>query len=210
MTMTPWGRSEQLRERRLPPGPATPREQVIADQRERLFGALVATVAAKGYEATTVADLAELSGVSSRSFYDLYPDKRACFEDALRAIVAVMVGVVGQSVAASDGELAWSERARAGIAGFAALIAGQSAAARICLIDVYAAGPQAVAELEDAISAFEGLVGPCSPTRPSGQGCRRRWSPPRSAPCRRSPAAASCAARRRSWASWSTSCWRCC
>ena len=83
MTMTPWGDSARLRERRLPPGPGTPREQVIANQRERLFGALVATVAAKGYEATTVGDLAELSGVSSRTFYDLYPDKRACFEEAL-------------------------------------------------------------------------------------------------------------------------------
>src|SRR6266576_3593372 len=79
MVMTPWGESDSLRKRRLPPGPGRPREDVLAHQRERLFGAMVASVAMRGYRATTVGDLAEISGVSSRTFYDLFPDKEACF-----------------------------------------------------------------------------------------------------------------------------------
>ena len=60
MVRTPWGNADQLRGRMLPPGPGRPREEVARNQRERLFGAMVACVAEKGYEATTVADLLEL------------------------------------------------------------------------------------------------------------------------------------------------------
>ncbi len=159
MTMTPWGNSEHLRERRLPPGPATPREQVIANQRERLFGALVATVAQKGYEATTVADLAGSPASPAAPSMTSTPtsapaSRRRCGRSSRR-----WSGWSGKSVAARDGELAWSERARAGLGDFATLVAGQGAAARMCLIDVYAAGPEAVAEFGRAVSAFEALVG---------------------------------------------------
>src|SRR4051794_39467696 len=84
---TPWGMSDSLRDRRLRPGPGIPREDVAANQRERLFGALVASVAERGYAATTVGDLVEISGVSSRTFYDLFPDKQACYLAALEAII---------------------------------------------------------------------------------------------------------------------------
>src|SRR6476620_3098833 len=79
MVLTPWGESGDLRQRRLRPGPGVPRDAVLANQRERLFGAMVASVAERGYSATTLGDLIEISGVSSRTFYDLFPDKQACF-----------------------------------------------------------------------------------------------------------------------------------
>jgi len=85
--VTPWGESDSLPKRRLPPGPGRPRDEVLANQRERLFGAMVASVSARGYRATTVGDLAEMSGVSSRTFYDLFPDKEACFLATLEAII---------------------------------------------------------------------------------------------------------------------------
>src|SRR5258708_1082406 len=50
MVRTPWGHSSELRERKLPPGRGTPREEAERNQRERLFAAMVATVAEKGYE----------------------------------------------------------------------------------------------------------------------------------------------------------------
>ena len=69
MARTPWGDAAQLREKKLRPGRGTPREEAERNQRERLFAAMVATVAEKGYEATTVADLVKLSGVSRSAFY---------------------------------------------------------------------------------------------------------------------------------------------
>src|SRR6476661_8512319 len=87
MVRTPWGDAAQLREKKLRPGRGTPREEAERNQRERLFAAMVATVAEKGYEATTVADLVELSGVSRSAFYRHFEDKKECFLTAAEALI---------------------------------------------------------------------------------------------------------------------------
>jgi AcrR family transcriptional regulator len=157
MVMTPWGDSDSLRERRLTPGPGNVREEVAQNQRERLFGAMVASVAARGYEATTVNDLAEISGVSSRTFYDLFADKEACFVATLEAMIEAVVGAT--AAVASDQDLGdWEQRARAASHAFAAMTVAQPAAARMFLIDVYTVGPRALAPLEVAIAGFEALT----------------------------------------------------
>ena len=102
MVATPWGQSDALRERRLRPGPGTPREEVLANQRQRLFGAMVASVAERGYIATTVNDLVEISGVSSRTFYDLFPDKKACFLATLEAMIEAAVAYAATAGNARD------------------------------------------------------------------------------------------------------------
>jgi AcrR family transcriptional regulator len=108
-----------------------------------------------------VAGLTELSGVSSRTFYGLFADKAACF---LAALEAMIEGAIGAAVAASEArgtkrrEESWDERARAGSRAFAKLIAAQPAAARMCLIEVYAAGAEVLAPLERAVVGFEQLA----------------------------------------------------
>ena len=69
------------------PGPGSPRTQTERNQRERLFAAMAATVAEKGYAATTVADLLDLSGVSRSSYYDHFSDKQDCFLAAVEALL---------------------------------------------------------------------------------------------------------------------------
>ncbi len=91
MVRTPWGDAASLRERQLRPGRGTPRPEAERNQRERLFAAIVATVAEKGYEATTVADLVKLSGVSRSAFYRHFEDKQACFLAAVEAVVEPML-----------------------------------------------------------------------------------------------------------------------
>src|SRR5215218_10044342 len=104
MTATPWGDSEKLREERLPPGPSNTPEAVAKNQRGRLFGAMVASVAERGYENTRVADLVEISGVSLRSFYDLFADKQACFAGAVSAIVQASIEMTLTGEAEEDWE----------------------------------------------------------------------------------------------------------
>src|SRR4249920_3442076 len=87
MVLTPWGDSSQLREKTLPPGRGTTAEEAEQNHRERLFGAMVAKVAEQGYEATTVADLVELSGVSRSAFYKHFTDKHECFLAAIEALL---------------------------------------------------------------------------------------------------------------------------
>ncbi len=149
MTITPWGTSESLRGKMLRPGPGTPAEEVVQNQRERLFGAMVASVGERGYAATRITDLVEISGVSRRTFYDLFPDMNACFV----ATLETLVGVGSKVVESPSGT--WDEQVRAGAAGFAELVAAQPAAARMCLIEAFAAGPDGMRPLEQAIAAFE-------------------------------------------------------
>ena len=66
---------------KLHPGPhAVAAESVASNQRARLYGAMIELVAARGYEASTVAELCALAGVSKRTLYERFPDgKQQCF-----------------------------------------------------------------------------------------------------------------------------------
>ncbi|HSC21948.1 MAG TPA: TetR/AcrR family transcriptional regulator, partial [Solirubrobacterales bacterium] len=154
MVVTPWGSSEKLREGMLPPGPGQTPTAVAENQRRRLFGAMVASVAERGYGNTRVADLVELSGVSLRSFYDLFPDKRSCFVATLSSLAATAV----EAVLAEPGEADWEREARARLAVLAELVAAQPAAARLFLIEAFVAGPEAVAVVEEASRRVEELI----------------------------------------------------
>jgi AcrR family transcriptional regulator len=149
MVDTPWGPSELLRERRLRPGPGTPPEDVARNQRGRLFGAMVASVAERGYAATRLSDLAELSGVSLNSFYSLFADKEACFAAASEEILAATLGAMTRPAAS------WEDQVRRDVAAFAELVVAQPAAARMCLIEAQAVGPTALEPLEEAMAKVE-------------------------------------------------------
>jgi len=173
MVATPWGNSDSLRDRRLRPGPGTPREEVEANQRRRLYGAMVASVAERGYVATTVNDLVEISGVSSRTFYDLFPDKKACFLATLKAMIEAATAYALQSAGEKlqnpepagvhlppgPGDAgSWEQQARIGFNAFAEMVAAQPAAARLAFLEAYPAGPEAVALIENATAGFEWLA----------------------------------------------------
>src|SRR5690348_3970094 len=87
MIETPWGNSEELRSRKLAPGRGTPPEEVERNQRERLYAAMVAATAEKGYQETAVADLLRISGISRSTFYLLFKDKQACFQAAIERLL---------------------------------------------------------------------------------------------------------------------------
>lgn len=153
---TPWGNADQLRERMLRPGPGMPREEVERSQRERLFAATVASVAAKGYEATTVADLLELSGVSRSAFYEHFRDKEECFLATFDAIVAKSLDLLGHELGKSG---PWTERARTALRQLFGMIVHQPAAARLCFNDVYGAGARGRHAVEQSMVRFAVVVG---------------------------------------------------
>jgi AcrR family transcriptional regulator len=138
MVRTPWGDATKLRERRLPPGRGGSPEETERNQRERLFAATVAAVVEKGYEATTVADLVKLSGVSRSAFYKHFEDKQACFLAAVEA----MVDPTLERLAGDDSVPAGLERAQRAFGDLVETIVGQPAAAKMCVVEVYAAGPE--------------------------------------------------------------------
>lgn len=197
MVMTPWGESKELRDRRLHPGPGTPREVVEQNQRERLFAAMAATVAGKVYRATTFADLEKVSGVSRQSFCGIFANKHACFLAMIEAVIATAGGCAEAADTAgqpSDRR----ERARHCLDALAAMAVAQPAASRAVLIGAYAAGPKALEPLERATVDLEGAVRARWPNRRGELRCRRGLSEPRSVRFGRSHSLDRLAAGRRS------------
>ncbi len=126
-----------------------PAEKVARNQRGRLYGAMVASVAERGYSATRLSDLTELSGVSRNSFYNLFADKQACF---IATIEAVLGGAL-EAVTTPTGS--WEEQVRSVTTTFANLFVTHPAAARMCLIEANAVGPEGLRPVEGAIAEFE-------------------------------------------------------
>jgi AcrR family transcriptional regulator len=140
MTKTPWGEAAELRDRMMISGPRARPEEAAQNQRERLFGALVALCAERGYEATTIGDVVALSGVSRRDFYRHFDDKEGCFLAAMEAILTDAL-----EFAAAE------EEATASLRVLIELAARQPAAARLCLLESYVAGPPARERMEAAM-----------------------------------------------------------
>ncbi|HEX9966921.1 MAG TPA: TetR/AcrR family transcriptional regulator, partial [Solirubrobacterales bacterium] len=137
------------------------REEVAKNQRERLFGAMVAAVATKGYEDTTVADVLELSGVSRSAFYEHFRDKEECFLATFEGIAEQGMTLVKDELANGHGEDngAWEGRARGALRRALETIVNEEAAAHLCFDGIYTAGEPGRKALERVLEEFEAVVG---------------------------------------------------
>lgn len=142
---------------RLPRGPhRLAREEVLASQRARMLEAMAHAVAAKGYVATTVADVVGGAGVSRKTFYEHFRDKEECFLAAWDAGVQVLVDAVERSTLEAQGE--WRAHIRAGVRAYLETLARQPDFARTFLIEVLAAGPRALERRADVHARFARLL----------------------------------------------------
>jgi AcrR family transcriptional regulator len=132
---TPWGLSSELKDRRLRPGDRVPRAEVARNQRERLFGAIVAVVSRKGFEAATVADVIDLSGVSRSDFYRHFANKAECLAAAVEALIDSTLSILKPVQDVED-----PRQAQAIFERVIGLICSQPAAARACFVELHAAG----------------------------------------------------------------------
>jgi AcrR family transcriptional regulator len=155
MTMTPWGDASTLRTRRLPPGRGRSRAEVERSQRQRLFAAMVALCAREGYAATGIGDLVELSGVSSRSFYDLFADKEDCFLATLEEILNAVEELAGAQLA---GKGTMQVRAQRAATGLAVAVAAQPAAARFWIVEAFCGGERARRRVDEALARLTELL----------------------------------------------------
>jgi AcrR family transcriptional regulator len=119
---------------------------VAASQRTRLLEATGRAVADKGYAATTIEDLVRGAGVSKKTFYEHFADKLDCFLAAYEAASDELLNHVRAAQNGSPGE--WLARTRAGIHAYLRWLAAEPALARVFLIEVAAAGPDALERRE--------------------------------------------------------------
>src|SRR5215831_8728282 len=131
------------------------RSFVAANQRERILSAVAKAVAALGYAETSVEAIIERAGVSRRTFYDHFKNKEDAFLAAYDAAIHqqvkyVRLAYLKQSTA--------RERLRAGIGAYLQFLANEPEFARMCIVEVLAAGPRAIARRNETMRMFAGII----------------------------------------------------
>jgi AcrR family transcriptional regulator len=117
------------------------RDEVEQAQRLRIAVAMAAAIHAKGYVGTSVADVLAVAGVSRETFYQLFSSKLECFLDACDLVAD---DLLDQVTAAIDGGAGPLDRLERGFAAYFDAIAADLATARLLLVEVHAAGPEAM------------------------------------------------------------------
>ncbi len=141
----------------LPRGPHTlSREAVEQSQRNRLLLAATEVIAEKGYAATSVADIVARAGVSRSTFYQLFKDRLDCFLAASEVAQELLIGTMRNQLErlAAERRLAYVERISALIEAYLSSLQKNPAFARVFLVEVYAAGPAAIAQRRKAYDRF--------------------------------------------------------
>jgi AcrR family transcriptional regulator len=143
--------------RPLPRGPhGLDRDVVLASQRARMLDAMASTAAAKGFAATTVADVVAGAGVSRKTFYEHFSDKEEAFLAAFDAGVEVLLGAILDARPAGDDQ-SWLGLMRARVRAYLGTLARRPAFARTFLLEVFVAGPQAIERRGEVLTRFAQL-----------------------------------------------------
>ncbi|HEX4307793.1 MAG TPA: TetR/AcrR family transcriptional regulator [Solirubrobacterales bacterium] len=162
---TPWGNASELRHRRLYPGSGTPPAEVARNQRERMFGAMLAVVSVQGYEATTVADVLALSGVSRSAFYRHFASKSECMVAAVSELLEPAIEALDP--ADRDGQ---PREPRQIFERFFRLLRSQPAAAQAYFVELHAVGAEGDAVGDRAVELLAGAIEDAWATRPDHGG----------------------------------------
>lgn len=151
---------------RLPRGRhGLPRRFIVHNQRERMLLAVAEAVAEQGFVTTTVADIIARARLSRRTFYEHFADKEECFLAAYDTVVEQLLAAVGQAYEQAEG---WTQKVHDGLETFLAYLAAEPAFARMCIVEVVAAGPDARGRRDAAMRVFVDFLEPGRAEAPKG------------------------------------------
>jgi AcrR family transcriptional regulator len=123
------------------PSPPPSGVDIEADPRARLIQGLAEALSQKGYADISVADIVQCARVSKRTFYQHFADKEACY---LATYAALSDDVLSRIAAAGKSDLPAEERLVAATSAYLAALEERPALTRTFLIDIQAAGPEAL------------------------------------------------------------------
>jgi AcrR family transcriptional regulator len=130
-------------------------QDVRIDQARRLREAMIELIAAKGYAAVRIADLARLAHVSPPTLYSLYADKQQLFigtyEDVARRASAAILTAHSKH---EDRGL----RLRDALQAFASLAGREPAAISLLVLGAFGAGPAVMRKRRAALDALEAYI----------------------------------------------------
>jgi AcrR family transcriptional regulator len=131
------------------------REQVLANQRERVLLATIEVIGESGFADTTVAALAARAGVSRNTFYAQFAGKQDCFLAAYDAIMAAATNRIGRAYDDAEG---WPGQAQAAITALFSAAAENPAATRLALVEIAAAGTAGIERRERAMRQLQRFI----------------------------------------------------
>jgi AcrR family transcriptional regulator len=133
------------------------RSFVVHSQRERILDAVASLVAAKGYAAVGVDDIADEAAVSLKAFYEHFVDKEDAFLVAYELGHARCLALVERAYAAQPD---WRRAVSAGLATLFKFLASEPAFAHIALVDALTASSRTAERSNAGIRAFAQMLVP--------------------------------------------------
>ena len=131
------------------------RSFVATNQRERIMDAVGHAAAELGYTEMSVEAIIERAGVSRRTFYEHFKNKEDAFVTAYDAVVRTQARHIRRAYFNEPTVLG---RLRAGIAAYLQCIADEPDVARMCIVEVLAAGPRAMEKRSEAVRMFAEII----------------------------------------------------
>ncbi len=147
---------------KLPRGPhRLTTEEVSGDQRERLIDAMVRLAGARGYAATTVADVIGLAQVSRKTFYEHFPDREALLLAAFDTVAPTALEEARAASRRSGGTTRQFEALMRRLCRFAGDSPG---AVALYTIEIAAADPDGLTRREELMGEYGALIDECMRT----------------------------------------------
>lgn len=141
---------------KLPPGRhGLPRDFVIQHQRQRILAAVPLAVSTSGYGELTVEAIISRAGISRRTFYEHFHNKQEAFLATYDAAAIQMLTNVRN---AYQGIEDYVERLRAGLKAIIDFFVADPPLARMCMVEVLAAGHQAIERRRAAQRVFATII----------------------------------------------------
>jgi len=137
---------------------------VLSNQRDRIVGSVIEEVSETGYAGLTVRGVVERAGVSRRTFYEHFSNKQDVFLAVYDVVVERLAADVRLAYASGR---TYPQQVAFGLETFLGRLAAHPALAHVCIVEVLAAGPDALARRAQALQTF------CDLIRPTGEGSRR-------------------------------------
>jgi AcrR family transcriptional regulator len=135
--------------------PSGARKHVAGIQRARMLAAMAEEVAEHGESNVTVARVVARSGVSRRTFYELFSDRDECFLAAFDDGVARASRYVLDSY---DPSARWAERIRIALTGLLSFLDVERGAGRLLIVGSLGAGVKALERRERVLAQMIAFV----------------------------------------------------
>ncbi len=125
------------------------REKVSEIQRARMLTAMAEVAAERGAANATVAHIVACSGVSRRTFYEMFRDREDCLAEAFEVALARAGERVLPEYSAQRG---WQARLRAGLAALLLFVDEEPDMGRLLIVEALGGGPRVLAHRAEIIA----------------------------------------------------------